>query len=74
MITLKKPSEAAMKKTMTIREVSRMLNIPEHTIRYYTDEGMIPGMKRAENNYRIFDEESVEWLKGTVYFVSSGCP
>lgn len=72
MIMLKKPSEAAMKKTMTISEVSRLLNIPEHTIRYYTDEGMIPGMKRAENNYRIFDEESVEWLKGTVYFRQLG--
>ena len=61
-----------MKKMMTIREVSQMLKIPEHTIRYYTDQGMIPDMKRADNNYRVFDEEALEWLKGTIYFRQLG--
>lgn len=56
----------------TIKEVSEMLGIPEHTIRYYTDTGMIPDMQRAENNYRIFDESAIEWLKGTVYFRQLG--
>ncbi len=59
-----------MKKT--IREVSEMLNIPAHTIRYYTDLGLIPSISRAENNYREFDEESIEWLKGTIYFRELG--
>lgn len=61
-----------MKKAMTIREVSELLNIPEHTIRYYTDMGLIPSIQRSSSNYRIFDEESIEWLKGTVYFRQLG--
>ena len=61
-----------MTTTMTIKEVSELLNIPEHTIRYYTDIGLIPGMQRLPNNYRVFSEESLEWLRGTVYFRQLG--
>ncbi len=61
-----------MKKAMTIREVSKLLSIPEHTIRYYTDMGLVPNIQRSSSNYRIFDEEAVEWLKGTVYFRQLG--
>ena len=61
-----------MEKTMTIKEVSELLQVPEHTIRYYTDMGLIPGVRRLQNNYRIFDEESLEWLKGTIYFRQLG--
>lgn len=61
-----------MDQTMSVKEVSLLLGIPEHTVRYYTDMGMIPNIRRAENNYREFDEEAVEWLKGTVYFRQLG--
>lgn len=61
-----------MTKKRTIKEVSELLGIPEHTIRYYTDAGLIPGMQRLPNNYRIFSEESLDWLKGTIYFRQLG--
>lgn len=61
-----------MTTTMTIKEVSELMDIPEHTIRYYTDIGLIPGMQRLPNNYRVFSEESLEWLRGTVYFRQLG--
>lgn len=57
---------------MTVKEVADMLDIPEHTIRYYTDMGMIPNIKRSSGNYRLFDEEAIAWLRGTVYFRQLG--
>lgn len=57
---------------LTIKEVSKLLSVPEHTIRYYTDMGMIPNIKRSSGNYRLFDEEAIDWLKGTIYFRQMG--
>lgn len=61
-----------MGKTMTIKEISALLGVSEPTIRYYTDIGMIPNMQRSSSNYRVFDEETLEWLKGTIYFRQLG--
>ncbi|MCM3006113.1 MerR family DNA-binding transcriptional regulator [Priestia koreensis] len=35
-----------------INEVSKMMNIPSHTIRFYEKEGLIPFVKRGENGYK----------------------
>ncbi|KUJ30754.1 hypothetical protein AR437_07070 [Christensenella hongkongensis] len=47
----------------SIKQVAGMLNITEHTIRYYTDINLFP-CRRGRGNRRIFDEESVNWLIG----------
>ena len=40
-----------------------MFNTTEHTIRYYTDIGLLP-CQRDRGNRRIFNEESVNWMQG----------
>lgn len=55
----------------TLKQVCQILNMSEHTIRYYTDQKIID-VKRDKNNHRIFDEESINWLKGTQYLRSLG--
>ncbi|MFB4320737.1 MerR family transcriptional regulator [Priestia sp. BR_2] len=45
-----------------INEVSKMMDIPSHPIRFYEKEGLIPFVKRGENGYRIFREEDLGWL------------
>lgn len=57
---------------MTVKEAAELLGIAEHTVRYYTDMGMIPDLKRSGGNYRLFDEEALAWLRGTVYFRQLG--
>ena len=47
----------------TIKQLADMFHITEHTIRYYTDIGLLP-CKRDSGNRRIFDEESVNWMQG----------
>ena len=44
----------------------------EHTIRYYTDVGLVPHLQRDKNNRRLFDDESLEWLKGIKYLRELG--
>lgn len=39
----------------TVKEVAKCLNLTEHTIRYYTDKGLVPSIKRDKNNTRIFN-------------------
>ncbi|MBP2032077.1 DNA-binding transcriptional MerR regulator [Clostridium algifaecis] len=55
-----------------VKEVSRLLNLTEHTIRYYTDRGLVPSIQRDKNNNRIFDDESINWLTGVKYLRHCG--
>lgn len=48
---------------LTVKEVSKKFNISEYALRYYTDKNLIPSIKRDKNNIRVFDEESLNWLK-----------
>ncbi|MCD7035699.1 MerR family transcriptional regulator [Metabacillus sp. GX 13764] len=56
----------------TVKEVSRLLGLTEHTVRYYTDKGLVPSVQRDKNNNRLFDEESVNWLIGVKHLKQSG--
>lgn len=47
----------------TIKEFAEKFDVSEHTLRYYTDIGLLP-CKRNGANRRIFDEESVNWMQG----------
>ena len=49
--------------TYTVKEIADKMEMTEHTIRFYTDKGLLP-CSRDKNNRRVFDEESINWLKG----------
>jgi DNA-binding transcriptional MerR regulator len=57
---------------LTVKDVSRLLDLTEHTIRFYTDKGLVPSLKRDEHNKRLFDEESISWLTGIKYLKQCG--
>ncbi|AYW45275.1 MerR family transcriptional regulator [Tetragenococcus koreensis] len=46
----------------SVQEVADLLNMNVHTIRYYTDQGLIPHLKRDVHGYRQFNEEAINWL------------
>ncbi|MDO5516039.1 MAG: MerR family transcriptional regulator [Clostridium sp.] len=56
----------------TVKEISKLLGMTEHTIRYYTDMGLVPSIKRDKNGNRIFDEDSKNWLIGIKNLRGSG--
>lgn len=47
----------------TIGQVSKMLNIPATTLRYYDSYGLFPSIKRNAGKRRIFTENEIEILK-----------
>lgn len=47
----------------TVRQMAEMFGVTEHTLRYYTDLGMLP-CARDGGNRRVFNEESVNWMQG----------
>lgn len=55
----------------TIKQFARMFDTTEHTVRYYTDIGLLP-CRRDEGNRRVFDEESVNWMQGIAYLKRCG--
>lgn len=46
----------------TIKEFAQMFQVTEHTIRYYTDIGLLL-CKRDEKQHRIFDEDSIKQMQ-----------
>ncbi len=47
----------------TVKQIAELMEMSEHTVRYYTDLDLLP-VKRDSGNRRVFDEESVNWLMG----------
>ena len=47
----------------TIRQMEEMFGVSAHTLRFYTDKGLLP-CKRDGGNRRVFDEESVNLMQG----------
>ena len=48
----------------TMKEVCTMLDMPYETLKFYCKEGLVPNVKRDKNNYRVFDEKNIGWIKG----------
>lgn len=47
----------------TIKQFAEKFSVSEHTVRYYTDIGLLP-CRRDSGNRRIFDDESANWMQG----------
>lgn len=47
----------------TMMQVCREVNMTYQTLKFYCNEGLVPGVKRDNNNRRIFDEKDVKWIK-----------
>lgn len=55
----------------TIKQFAELFDVSEHTVRYYTDIGILP-CKRDSGNRRVFDDESANWMQGIVCLKGCG--
>jgi DNA-binding transcriptional MerR regulator len=46
----------------TIKQVSEKTSLPPHVLRYYENEGLLPGVARSRNGIRCYSENDLEWL------------
>ena len=47
----------------TVKQMAERFGVTEHTLRFYTDKGLLP-CERDGGNRRVFNEESVNWMEG----------
>lgn len=59
--------------TYTVKEFAEMFHTTEHTVRYYTDIGLLP-CERDDGNHRIFDESAANWMRGISCLKNCGMP
>lgn len=58
----------------TVKEAAQITGLTEHAVRFYTDKGLVPSVQRNQNNIRMFDGESINWLHGVKCLKQSGMP
>lgn len=58
----------------TIGEVSKRLNIPVSTIRYYDKHGLLPFVRRTESGIRQFSDVDIDILTHISCFKTAGMP
>ena len=47
----------------TIKEAAEKTDVSEHTLRFWAKSGLFPFLKRNKNNFRMFSEHDLEWIK-----------
>jgi DNA-binding transcriptional MerR regulator len=48
--------------TFTIKQVSEKTSLAPHVLRYYENEGLLPGVSRSRNGTRRYSEGDLEWI------------
>ena len=59
---------------MTITEVSKKLDIPQDTLRYYERIGLIPPVNRTKGGIRNYSEDDCKWVEFIKCMRSAGLP
>ena len=47
----------------SMKAVCKETNMPYETLKFYCNAGLVPNVKRDTNNYRIFDDRDIAWIK-----------
>lgn len=47
----------------SMKETCQMAQMSYQTLKFYCNQGLVPNVKRDKNNYRIFDDHDIEWVK-----------
>lgn len=56
----------------TMKQVCQEASISYETLKFYCNQGLVPNVKRDKNNYRVFDEHDIAWIKGLICLKNCG--
>lgn len=51
------------KNIYSMKETCEATGLTYDTLKFYCNEGLIPNVKRNKNNYRIFNDDDISWIK-----------
>lgn len=46
----------------SMKETCEKVGMTYETLKFYCNEGLIPNVKRDKNNYRVFDDNNINWI------------
>lgn len=55
-----------------MKQVCEQTGLSYDTLKFYCNEGLVPGLKRDEHNYRIFTEQNIEWIRNLTCLKNCG--
>lgn len=47
----------------SMKQACEKTGLTYDTLKFYCNEGLVPNVKRDKNNYRIFSDKDIEWIK-----------
>ena len=47
----------------TMKDACEAVQMPYETLKFYCNEGLVPNVKRNRQNYRVFDDRDIAWIK-----------
>lgn len=48
----------------SMKQTCKKVGMTYEALKFYCNQGLVPNVKRYKNNYRVFDEHDIEWIKG----------
>lgn len=46
----------------TMKETCQKVGMTYEALKFYCNQGLVPNVKRNENNHRVFDDKDVAWI------------
>lgn len=56
----------------TMKQTCEKTGLTYDTLKFYCNEGLIPNVKRDKNNYRVFYDKDIAWIKSLSCLKSCG--
>lgn len=56
----------------SMKETCEKVGLKYQTLKFYCNQGLIPNVKRDKNNYRVFDENNINWIKSLLCLKKCG--
>ena len=56
----------------TMKEACSAVGMTYEALKFYCNEGLVPNVKRDENNCRVFDQRDITWIKGLTCLKNCG--
>ena len=55
-----------------MKQTCEKVGMSYETLKYYCNEGLIPNVQRDKNNYRIFNDKNIAWIKSLTCLKNCG--
>ncbi len=59
-------------KLYSMKETCEITGLTYDTLKFYCNERLIPNVKRNKSNYRVFDDNDINWIKSLSCLKSCG--